>query len=154
MPSGTSAASRTTFTDISVSQSVKLEEALSTSDKWSGLTFNGVAGEVLNAGYVCYLASDGKFYHADADAAATMPAVAMATAVINANTSGVFLLAGFYRSGYWIWTVGGVLYASTTAGELTQTAPSGSGDQVQKVGIALTEDIIIFNPDIAMAEVP
>jgi len=48
---------------------------------------------------------------------------------------------------------GGVLYASCTAGEVTLTAPSGSGDQVQVVGFALEAEKIMFKPNFDMTEV-
>lgn len=139
--------------ELADGKSIKLEETLGTDHTWCGLTCDGTAGEDLAIGEVCYLKSDGKFWKSDADAAATMPVVAMATAAISADASGVFLLMGFYRDDTWNWTIGGFLYASTTAGAMTQTAPSGSGDQVQKVGIALTADIVYFNPDITIVEI-
>lgn len=136
---------------------IKIEEALATDLTWCGTTCDGTAGEALAQFDVCYLKSDGKFWKADADAAATMPVIAIATAAISAEASGVFLLMGFVRKDAWTWTIGGFLYADEgtggTVGGMTQTAPSGSGDQVQKVGIALTADIIYFNPDLTIVEI-
>ena len=42
-------------------------------------------------------------------------------------------------------TVGGAVYLSDTAGGLTQTAPSTSGDCVQIIGRALSDSEIYFN---------
>ena len=51
--------------------------------------------------------------------------------------------------------VGDVLFASTTAGDITATAPSGTGDIVRIVGYCLdaSNGQIWFNPDGAFVEV-
>ena len=119
----------------------------------SGLLTTLIAGEALTFNEVCYLKSDEKYWKADADAAATMPVVAMALGTIDADVPGTFLLRGFVRDDSWSWTVGGIVYASTTAGALTQTQPSGAGDQLQAVGVATHADRMLFAPDKATAEV-
>ncbi|GAJ09560.1 unnamed protein product, partial [marine sediment metagenome] len=83
---------------------------------------------------------------ADANAVTSMPVIAMATAAIAADASGVVLLMGFVRKDAWTWTVGGLLYASTDPGALTHTKPSGATDQIQVVGKAFNTDIVIFKP--------
>jgi hypothetical protein len=75
----------------------------------------------------------------------------MAVARTN-TTSGTFLERGYVRNDDWNWTVGGgsgIIYVSTTSGSLTQTAPAGAGDVVQPVGIAISSDVIYFNPPLA-----
>ncbi len=104
------------------------------------------AGENLVLGDAVYKKSDGKVWKSDADATTTMPVIALAAETVNADASGKFLLQGFVYKAAWNWTVGGIIYASITSGELSQTAPVGSGDQVQVVGIGETADIILFNP--------
>ena len=105
----------------------------------------------VGVGCTLYMASDGNFDEADADSAATMPCTALAT--VTGTGSLEVLLMGFMRDDSWSWTVGGILYVSTTAGGLTQTAPVGTGDQVQVVGYATHADRIYFQSNIAMAEV-
>ncbi len=106
----------------------------------------------VGVGATLYMAADGNFDQTDADSASTMPCRALA-AESGTGTKKV-LLQGFLRKNAWNWTVGGDLYISTTSGTLTQTPPSGSGDQVQKVGFAWTADIIYFNPgDYTIVEV-
>ncbi len=119
----------------------------------SGFCNYYAAGENLVFGDVVYLKSDGKMWKADADAAATMPGVAVAVATILADATGKFLLLGYLEKTAWTWTIGGMVYVDVTAGALTQTAPSGSGDQVQIVGFAITADIIFFKPDLTLVEV-
>ena len=136
---------------------VKIEEALATNLTVCGTTCDGTAGENLAQFDVCYRKSDGKFWKADADAATSMPVIAIATAAISAEASGVFLLTGFVRKDAWTWTIGGLLYADEgtggTIGGMTQTAPAGTGDQVQVVGVAITADIILFNPSYELVEI-
>ena len=118
-----------------------------------GIKCNFTAGENVVFGNVCYVKSDGKMWKADADAEATSYCVAIALATINADASGSFLLIGIARDDTWNWTVGSPIYLSTTAGELTQTAPSGSGDIVQILGIATHADRMYFNPSLTQVEI-
>lgn len=117
-----------------------------TDGEWCGMTVLGIAGENVTAGEVCYLKSDGKFWLTDANDSAKMPVKVIATEAILADASGVFMLVGFIRVDAWNWTIGDVLYASATPGAMTATAPSGSGDQVQRLAIAVTADSIEFRP--------
>lgn len=123
----------------------------------SDLTVSGVkvtltAGEALVFGDVCYIKSDGKMGKADADAIATSSAVAIAIATIANNADGLFLMLGFLRNDGYTWTVGGLLYLSTTAGGITQTAPSGVDDVIQVLGVATHADRIYFNPQLVQVE--
>ena len=127
-------------------------------DSVSGETFVGTAGEDLAWGDVVYMAADGKFYKADADSSSTAPAVAFCTATISADASGEFLKRGWIRDdSAYNFTKGpgasGLIYLSTDAGAVTQTAPSGTGDQVQVLGWAYTADIWYFEPQLVVVEV-
>jgi hypothetical protein len=116
----------------------------------SNLTGNGVMVSATvdtnstGVGAALYMASDGNFDEADADSASTMPCRALALETGTGTKK--ILLQGFLRKDTWNWTPGGDIYVSTTAGGLTHTVVSGTGDQVQKVGFAWTADIIYFNP--------
>ncbi len=119
----------------------------------SGVIAALTAGEALVFGDFCYMKSDGKWWKADADAAVTMPGAAMALEPLDADDPGEFLLFGYARDDSWGWTVGGLIYVSTTGGALTQTAPSGSGDQVQVVGVATHATRMLFAPDKTLVEI-
>lgn len=130
-----------------------------TSSGIKGTFTNGNSGSV-SFGDVCYMAADGHLEFADADATATMPALYMALGTIAAAASGEWLIMGISRHDDWAWTVGagtsGLIYVSTTGttgNTLTQTAPSGSGDQVQIVGHAISADVMMFNPDYTYVEI-
>lgn len=115
----------------------------------SGDTVLATAGEAVAIGDICYLKlTTGKFWKADANAEATAKGMlALATAVIAAEASGVFLVFGKYRDDTWGWTVGQELYIHTTPGNPTGTKPSGSGDIIRCIGHASAATILFFNPD-------
>lgn len=138
---------------IGDSNNLVVDNAPSSDHNTSGIISEFTAGENLTFGDFCYFKSDGKMWKSDANASTTMPVVAMAAATIAADAAGNFLMCGFARDDTWNWTVGGVLYASGTGGALTQTVPSGSGDQVQSVGIATHADRIWFLPNFQLVEI-
>lgn len=102
-------------------------------------------------GAAMYQDSDGDWREADADSLSTMPCRAIA---LESGTGTKLLLRrGWIRDDSWSWTPGSPVYVSTSGGGLTQTKPSGTGDQVQIVGYAETADIIDFNPSSTIVEV-
>lgn len=117
-----------------------------------GLKVDLVAAENLVFGEVCYINSAGKLAKADADAIATSSAFFMALASISTDATGSFLALGFARNDAWTWTVGGLIYLSTTPGALTQTAPSGTDDVIQILGVATHADRMIFRPNLVQVE--
>lgn len=125
-----------------------------TSDRTAnGLKTTDTVGENVAFGDLLYMKSDGKYWKADADQASLMPGVVMALETILADAAGALLHKGYVRYDTWNWTPGDILHAGNTAGAIQQPAPSGSGDQVQIVGYAITADIIFFNPQLVMVEV-
>lgn len=114
------------------------------------------AGENLSFGDLCYRKSDGKWWKANAGSATTMPGCVVSLGTILTDDTGEFALPGssqFIRNDSWSLTVGGLIYASTTSGGITQTAPSSTGDQVQVIGYAYTSTIINFDPSLILVEV-
>jgi len=115
-------------------------------------TLEMTAGENVSPGDVCYLKSDGKMWKTDANAEATSKGlVLMAIDTITADNTGTFLVKGKYTtSGL---TAADVMYLSATAGAITNTAPSGSGDIVRIIGYALSTTVLYFNPDKSYLEI-
>ncbi len=139
--------------DLASGARINITSILTANDTWSGLSATFTAGEVLALGDLIYiLAADSEAYKSDADALASMPAIAMATGPTTNGNPFEFLLVGFMRHDAWGWTPGSLLYASVTGGEMSHTAPVGSGDQVQAVGIAITAAIVYFHPDLTLVE--
>ncbi|OFZ19331.1 MAG: hypothetical protein A2X94_00200 [Bdellovibrionales bacterium GWB1_55_8] len=105
----------------------------------SGMTIPGAG---LTQGLVYYMSASG-LSPANASAVASMPGVCIASTATACIYSGTFKFAASPG-----WTIGGVLYVATSAGGLTQTAPSGSGEQVQRVGVAIASDTILIMPSL------
>ena len=117
-------------------------------------TANGPTTDSINAGVtvakfqLCYLATDGEWALADADAESTsvgMLAIAL-EAGTDTNPMKVALSGSFVRDDTWNWTTGDELYVSTTVGSITATAPSATGDVVRVVGYAVSADVVYFLP--------
>ena len=100
------------------------------------------------AGELCYYKSDGTWAAADADATATAGGCLLAIALGTDPDSDGMLLRGMFTLDHDPGTIADELYVSTTAGDITGTAPSGSGDVVRVVGYCLdsTNGQIWFNP--------
>lgn len=99
-------------------------------------------------GELCYYTSSGTWVAADADATGTAGGVLLAIALGTDPDVDGMLLRGMYTLDHDPGTVGDELYVSTTAGDITSTAPSGTGDIVRVVGYCLdsTNGQIWFNP--------
>jgi hypothetical protein len=79
----------------------------------------------------------------------------MAMATIATDAAGEFLLLGIARDDTWNWTVGGLIYitvTATTGNTLSQTAPTGTDDVIQIVGVATHADRMFFNPQLVQVE--
>jgi len=105
---------------------------------YSGTAKYGTAGENLVFRDIVYLKSDGKWWKTDADAEATSKGIIrMALATIAADADGLLLVKGLIRDDSDSWTQEGVeLFLSPTAGNLTETRPSSSGQIVKVLGHA------------------
>lgn len=124
---------------------IKLTYPLEYKREGSGFYENGLAGETLGARKLVYLDTNGQWKLADADAAATMPCLGITLGAITSGRSGKILTQGYIGDAAWAWTVGASLYVGATAGELTETAPSGSG-YLQVVAHAKEGDLIYLFP--------
>lgn len=147
--------------EATVSQKLELQNLLSvleipsTDHTTSGNIVSLTAGIALVFGDVCYMGADGKMEKGDADAVANTFCWAMAVATIAENDAGLFALPGsVVRDDTWNWaTLGQPVYLdTTTAGGLTQTAPSGIDDVIQIIGIAIHADQILFYPQLTQIE--
>ena len=130
------------------------DDAPSSDHTATGIVITMTALTGLAIGEAVYIDSNGKLDETDADAAGTMPAIGVA---LEANSSGSdaevkILLQGIFRDDTYNFTPGADLFIGTNLGEITATAPSGTGDFVQKVGVALTADTIYFNPSLDLIE--
>ena len=122
-------------------------------DNLSDDTYSGTAIHNRNAGEsitqwdaVFFNSADSEWHQADADGSGEWPARGMAVTSASDGSALVVLTTGTVRNDGWSWsTVGGPLYVSDTAGGLTETAPSTSGDCVQLAGWVLSDDEAYIN---------
>ncbi len=126
--------------------SVTFNATMSADDSFRGLAISGLnAGATIAQWEAVYLDSSSTWQLADANGSGTYPAVGLAVAAYSSTNAAVVVYSGTVRNDAWSWTPGGVVYLSTTAGGLTQTVPSTSGDKVQQIGRALTADVLLVN---------
>lgn len=120
-----------------------------------GMKITLTASENQAFGDVCYMAADGEATLADADAAATADGLFMCLDTVTTGNPASYLMIGIARDDTWTWTVGGLVYLSTTGtsgNTLTQTAPSGAADIVQIIGKATHADRLYFRPELVSIE--
>ena len=117
-----------------------------------GELIEGVAGENLDQGEICFLESSGKYWLSDSNATSTMFVVVMAAEDILADAAGVFLVEGYMRLDTWTWTPGSEspLYAGWTPGSMSQVVPDGLNSCVQIVGYPVSDVVVRFDPDWTM----
>ncbi len=105
--------------------------------------------EALGKHKLVYRGIDSLWHLADANTTTTMLVYGMTLGAISSGRKGKILLMGYIGNSTWTWTVGGelgIIYASGTPGEMTQTAPALPTDRVQAVAVALTTTSIWFAP--------
>ena len=148
--------SATTFQDVTLADDKTItladegqlifgDTAPSADHKATGVVVSIASGESVTAFNAVYIRSDGEVGPADADAVGTMPAIGVALESKSDGQATKILISGVLRDDTYNFTPGADLFIGTTAGEITATAPSGSGDTVQKIGVALTADSIYVN---------
>jgi hypothetical protein len=97
----------------------------------------------FTAGEIYYMASGG-LTAAEANASSTVPAVCIAISTTQCAISGVFKFSGSQS-----WTAGQILYTSDAgAGAILNSAPTTSAHYVQRIGVALANDTILFMPSL------
>jgi hypothetical protein len=123
------------------------------------LSAPGGYGDIVTVGNTSTLATFSTYFFSpasywtitDADAASTATGL-VAMALGDAPSKGM-LLRGYVENTSWSWTVGGALYLSTLAGNITQTAPTGTLDIIRIVGYALSSNTIYWCPDNTWIEI-
>ena len=130
---------------------IQLDAALSADGKYSGIVEAGTAGAALAFGDLVYLqTSDSRWELVDANAEATcknkLGICVLAAAGDGSATT--ILLYGKVRADAALpaLTIGAPAFASTTAGDVQTTAPSGTADIIRVVGYGNTADELFFCP--------
>jgi len=122
----------------------------------SGIILNLTSTETQAIGDACQVDSNGKAHLAKADAIAHASVIVLAAHAVSGSAANTYLTHGIMRlASSPTWTVGGLIYLSitgTTGNTLTQTAPSGSNNAIQVLGVALTADTMMFCPSLVQVE--
>lgn len=133
---------------------IDLESGLTTHGIYDGKTARiDVDENSIGFGGALHMDADGNLIDCDADAAATMPCMALAIEA-GVGSGKLLLKSGKIVNTAWNWTTGDIIYVSTTVGALQNTAPVGSGDVVQVIGIALGPDAIDVNISLHTNTIP
>ena len=107
-----------------------------------------LAGYTTAIGDLVYLDPNGRWEEADADD--TAKSISLLGIAMEVKSDGeavnVALSGSFIVDASWSFGVGVPLYVHTTAGGISATKPTGSGDVVRTVGYALTATTIFFAP--------
>lgn len=114
-------------------------------------------GSQIDALSLCYVSGTYSGYPkvtlTDADAEATTKGmIVVAESNIADEDTGTAIVLGIVE-GFTGLTTGAVQYVSTTSGEITETAPSGSGDIVRVAGYAISTTDLFFWPDGSWEEI-
>lgn len=135
-----SAGSFTTTGTLTIG-SINFGTTMTTDDTYAGIVRSGFnnSGGVTQWDAV-YLNSSSQWVLADANGSGTYPAQGIAVATVATANATTVITRGTIRNDAWNWTIGGLIYLSTTAGGLTQTPPGTIGDKIQVMGYALNAD--------------
>ena len=135
---------QTPTTDYQISNKKYVDDSIAAADPPTEVDENvrNVSGATLTKGTPVYItgwnSGQNRFTvdKADANGSSTMPAIGLVSADISNNSNGMIVLEGELSdvdtSSY---SVNDALYVSTTAGTLTNTKPSGTTDEIQKMAI-------------------
>lgn len=112
---------------------------------YTGRAIEGVnAGQTISQWQAVRMGSGGEWLIADAIGSGAGGMHGLAATAGTDNNPLTVVTEGVVRNDAWNWVVGGDLYLGES-GALTQTQPSTAGDIVQKVGFAITADVIYLN---------
>lgn len=118
----------------------------------------GVLGAVATPGMLMYLDGANGWKPADADAVASAQGRGILISLPGGGTSGavgdaIDLVTHGPVTGFASMTIGGAIFASTTAGKMDQTAPAAGGDFPFAAGYAESAGVIYFDPQITVPTV-
>lgn len=155
-PTITTPAAFTTGGTITLAEntSIALDPAGSADGKYSGITVTGTSGYTQAFGDVVYLdPTDSRWEAVDANSAsgADGDGRGIIGMVVSTGTDGnpcTILLQGIIRAdaNFPSFTINNPIYASETAGDVTQTQPTTTDVVIRVLGFALTADEMYFNP--------
>lgn len=128
--------------------------ALASDNTYSGEVDSQPVGETVTFGDLLYFNwTDKEWKKTDADAEATMPGLRIALESKTDSQTCLMLVKGYIRDDSAFDFGAPMVYASVIPGLMSSIAPTGTGDQVQRVGVAKSADILFFDPSIDVGEI-
>jgi hypothetical protein len=120
-----------------------------------GITdIKAVGGSVVFGDLLYFDWTDGEWKKAKADVAATTPAMRIALEDKGDGEACLMLVKGYIRDDSAFEATIAIAYLSiTTAGAVQYTVPSVLGNQVQRIGIFISADILYFAPSMDVGEI-
>ena len=111
------------------------------------------AGSVSAGDAVC-INSSGKVAQANANAGSvTDPAIGIATNAAGSDGDDCYVLThGIWRLDAEAFQAGDPVYVGESAGALTKDIPNDDGDYVQRIGVAVSDDVIFVMPSLDVIE--
>ena len=108
----------------------------------------------ISAGDAVYINSSGKVAQANANAGSvTDPAIGIATNAAGSDGDDCYVLThGIWRLDAEAFQAGDPVYVGESAGALTKDVPNDDGDYVQRIGVAVSDDVIFVMPSIDVIE--
>ena len=126
---------------------------LGSDHSYSGLLDHQLVGESVVFGNLLYFDWNTKTWRrASAGFELTMPGLRIALETRSDGQGCKMLVMGYIRDDSWEFTAA-MVYVDTNYGGVTSTAPSTAGQQLQRVGVAKSADILFFNPSIDVGEI-
>lgn len=134
---------------------LSIATALTSDHTYVGITDSKAVGESVVFGDLLYFDwTDGEWKKAKADAAGTTPAMRIALESKGDGEACLMLVKGYIRDDSAFEATVAIAYLSiATAGAVQYTVPSVSGNQVQRVGICISADIMYFAPSMDVGEI-
>ena len=108
----------------------------------------------ISAGDAVYINSSGKVAQANANAGSvTDPAIGIATNAAGSDGDDCYVLThGIWRLDAEAFQAGDPVYVGESAGALTKDIPNDDGDYVQRIGVAVSDDVIFVMPSLDVIE--
>ncbi len=128
--------------------------ALGSDHLYSGGKDTQLVGESVVFGDLLYFDwTDKEWKKTDADSETTMPGERIALESKTDGQTCLMLVKGYIRDDSAFEFAGAMIYTSVIPGAMSSTAPTETGDQVQRVGTAKSADILFFNPSIDVGKI-
>ena len=141
-----------------ISFNPNLNLTLPSSDKtYNGTTVTMNVAQTTNFGDACYIGSAGTAVLGNASAIATSGTgmICVSASPVTVGNPAVFLINGILYMTGWTWTVGGIIYLSTTGttgNTLSQSVIGATNNVSQPLGRAWSANVMYWDPTYAMVE--